>query len=205
MVYVTMRTAVSRDGRFGRRVATPVAFAVAAAAAASLLGALLGAAGGLVLQGDARFTAASLLGAAALLLGALELRGFRFSVPQRNRETPRRWTRWHPSVAAARNGIALGVGWTTRIGFWLWFVVPLGAFLTASEMLGAAVYGSYGAARGIGPWLLISVFKLRQTKAPPRERDIGLWVIRQQNVMRIVASAQLALMGLVAIVFLPPW
>src|SRR5207302_1566920 len=51
---------------------------------------------------------------------------------------------------AAYNAATLGFGFTTRIGFWLFFVIPLGAFLTGSVWMGALVYGMYAATRIVG-------------------------------------------------------
>jgi hypothetical protein len=56
---------------------------------------------------------------------------------------------------ATRNGLALGIGATSRIGFWLWYVMPVTALLSASPLAGAAIYGLYGALRAGGVWVLL--------------------------------------------------
>jgi hypothetical protein len=52
-----------------------------------------------------------------------------------------------PGAAPATNGALLGLAVTSRIGFWLWYVVPLAAFLSAAPVAGAIVWGLYGLAR----------------------------------------------------------
>src|SRR3712207_8459275 len=44
----------------------------------------------------------------------------------------------------------------SRIGFWLWYAIPLGAFLVGDPWLGAVVYGTYGFVRGLGAVLIRS-------------------------------------------------
>jgi hypothetical protein len=47
---------------------------------------------------------------------------------------------------------------TTRIGYWLWYAVPVTCLLTGRSLLGALMYGVYGLVRtGIGPLELVSV------------------------------------------------
>jgi len=48
---------------------------------------------------------------------------------------------------AALNGAALGTGFTTRIAFALWYVVPAASLLAGSPLLGAVIYGAYGTTR----------------------------------------------------------
>ena len=46
---------------------------------------------------------------------------------------------------------------TTRIGYWLWYAVPVICVLTGL-LLGALMYGVYGLVRtGVGPLALVSV------------------------------------------------
>jgi hypothetical protein len=52
---------------------------------------------------------------------------------------PRRW--------AAANGALLALGLVSRIGFWVWYVVPLSCFASGSIVAGAAIWGSYGLSR----------------------------------------------------------
>ncbi|MEV4617407.1 hypothetical protein AB0J74_01665 [Asanoa sp. NPDC049573] len=119
-----------------------------ALAGALLSGALLGLAG-------AAFdpvTRAVLTGLAALavLLGALTR-----PVPwQLDRETDRRWLDYHDWRTAALNGFALGLGFTTRIGYWLFYFVLLAAFAIADPVLAAAGTAAYALSRVGGSLLL---------------------------------------------------
>jgi hypothetical protein len=96
-----------------------------------------------------------------------------------------------PLAWATRNGLALGVGATSRIGFWLWYVVPLAALLSASPAWGAALYGCYGAVRASGVWAL-----LLGPTALWRERngDWPAWALGIATA-RFAANLHLALVG----------
>jgi hypothetical protein len=121
--------------------AAAVVLFISALAAAALIGAVLGVAGSL-LSDDLR-AAIVVTAVAALAVGAL-----RSEVPwQRNVETPRAWLEFHSWQTVVRNGSALGTGFATRLGFWLWYLVPLGAFAVGGAAAGAFIYMSYAAAR----------------------------------------------------------
>jgi hypothetical protein len=83
----------------------------------------------------------------ALLISLTELFGRRVRMIQVDRETPYGWLGPGPLSWAARNGAAIGFGGGTRLGFWLWYVVPLGSLLAGSPILGAAAYGLYSLSR----------------------------------------------------------
>lgn len=85
----------------------------------------------------------------------------------------------------------------SRIGFWLWYVVPLSALLSGQAVFGALLYGSYSLARGAAVWLII---------LGPRRRiggdAVALWLLGQANIARMLAAGQLMLVGIaVALVF----
>lgn len=54
---------------------------------------------------------------------------------------PRRW--------ALINGLLLGMAVWSRIGFWLWWAIPLSAFISGSAAVGAAIWGGYGLSRNV--------------------------------------------------------
>lgn len=85
-------------------------------------------------------------------IGFAEFSFANFPVLQKNCETPQRWLRKGPYYWAVRNGGELRVGATSRIGFWLWFLVPVSSLLLGSVAAGALLYGTYAAARGLGVW-----------------------------------------------------
>lgn len=66
---------------------------------------------------------------------------------QCDRETPKEWVWRGPVVWPLLNGAALGFGATTRLGFWLWYAIPGGAFLMGDPTVGAAIWGAYGFTR----------------------------------------------------------
>lgn len=74
---------------------------------------------------------------------------------QIDRETPRDWVEEHAVYWAMKNGFFLGIGFTSRVGFWLWYIVPLSTLLIGDIRLGGMIYGVYGASRGSAVWLIL--------------------------------------------------
>jgi hypothetical protein len=123
-------------------LAVPLLVLTLAAAAAGAL--TLGAAGGVGAVFPAPVRAAlATTGFAVLLVAAL-----RRSTPwQRDLETPARWLELGDLRVAVWNGLALGSGAATRVGFWLWWVLPAFAFASGSPAFGALLGGVYGGTR----------------------------------------------------------
>lgn len=169
------------------------AFSLSSLLAGAVAGAVLGFVGGLLPLG-LRVVFTSLLAIAAVVLGSLELLfGRRVPLPQIARATPQSWLEAGPLRWAVKNGAVLGIGATNRIGFWLWYAIPLGALLSGNPLLGGIVYGTYGLVRGLGPWPVILAQKA--TKADAQE-----WLIERHGLARGLAAAQLVLLGTAAAV-----
>ncbi len=81
--------------------------------------------------------------AVALVLSSL----FRVRLIQRDVETPQSLLSLGPLRWAASNGALLGLGVASRIGFWAWYVLPLGVFALAQPTRGAVLWGAYGLTR----------------------------------------------------------
>lgn len=128
-----------------------VCFPVCAALGGAIVGIALGEAGRYVPSGS-RAGIATLLAVAGLVIGMTEVLGHRVRPLECSRETPRRWVSQGSVAWASKNGLTLGSGMASRVGFWMWYAVPAGALLFASPRLGAVLYGTYGLTRGLGPW-----------------------------------------------------
>jgi hypothetical protein len=164
-----------------------VVYTLSSALAGLVAGAVLGTLGGL-LPLRFRLAAGSILAVAAIAVSGLELLGRRIQPPQFDCETPQRWVHKGPLRWATQNGLALGFGATSRIGFWLWYVIPLGALLLGDPWLGAVVYGTYGLIRGLGAvFILLLMLGLKV--------DISDWLIRRYGAARVLAAGQLVLLG----------
>jgi hypothetical protein len=123
-----------------------------------------------------------------------ELAGWSRAPLQCNRETPQQWVSEGPVRWAVWNGVALGNGAFNRIGFWLWYAIPFSAFLSASPWLGAAVYGLYGAARGLSVWPMILLL------GPRLGENWSLWLLGQQEAARMLTSGLLLVFGIAAVI-----
>jgi hypothetical protein len=168
-------------------ISKAVVYSLSSALAGLITGAVLGAVGSL-LPLDFRLAIGSILAVVAIALGGLEFFGRRVQLPQFDCETPQRWVHRGPLRWATRNGLTLGFGATSRIGFWLWYAVPLGAFLLGDPELGAVIYGTYGLIRGLGAvFILLGMFKSKV--------DISDWLIEHHGAARVLAAGHLVLLG----------
>jgi hypothetical protein len=138
-------------GRRGNWVASALLFPVFTGLGGVLTGFFLGATGSHVPL-DTRLALGSLIAPLGVFLGAMDV--IRRPLPplQCDRETPKKWVDEGFLLWPIKNGLALGCGATSRLGFWLWYVIPTGAFLLGSATLGSLIFGSYGLARGMGVW-----------------------------------------------------
>lgn len=129
-------------------------YVASAALAGASFGAVLGWLGGR-LTDDGRLVLATVVLLAGALPAALELAGRKLRPPQLDVETPQTWVGHGPLLWAARNGAALGTGALSRIGFWLWYAVPLAALTSGSVRFGAVIYGLYAVFRAAPAWAVV--------------------------------------------------
>ena len=135
-----------------------------------------------------RLAAGSILAVLAVAVSGLEFLGRRIQPPQFDCETPQRWVHKGPLRWAIQNGLALGFGATSRIGFWLWYAIPLGAFLVGDPRLGAVVYGTYGLVRGLGAVFILLVMLTLKL-------DVSDWLIGRYGTARALAAGHLIFLG----------
>lgn len=175
-----------------------VLFTIASSAAGLATGALLGLVGSAV-PFNVRLAVATLLATAAALLGASELLGRAPPLPQCSRETPQKWVHAGPLRWAAVNGLALGNGCGSRLGFWSWYAIPAASLLAGSLVLGALIYGAYGLSRGAAVWGILAwslVDKGRTTFD-----QTAIWLLEQYPLARRLSGLQLLVLGLLTFVF----
>jgi hypothetical protein len=152
-------------------------------------GALLGAAGSLA-DSDARAAAAAGSALVAIGLAMLGLTRGPMTPAQCDRETPKSWIDRGPAWWALQNGLTLGCGATTRIGFMLWYVIPLAAVVSGSAAAGAIVFAAYGFTRGLGA--------LGLTVAARRHRfeQVSVELLRLRHEAQFVTTAVLLSTGI---------
>jgi hypothetical protein len=143
MIYVIMDRGGLRDRRTNNWKTRTAALVVGAVIAGAAAGLLLGSVG-LTVSSDARTSIVAALAALGVAIGVLEATATR-RVPlvQRNRETRREWVFRRPVAGSFGTGFVIGAGFLTRVGFWIWYVVPLTCFAVASPVLGAVIFGCY--------------------------------------------------------------
>lgn len=170
-------------------------FVITATAVGAAFGSALGVIGSL-LQPQVRASMVVALGLLGAGLGALEVSRGRLAPPQCSRETPQLWLDNGALVWSARNGATLGAGFATRLGFWLWFAVPIGALLSADAILGAVLYGTYGFVRGSLAPLLLCAEQLRGNRGIDA---LAMSMLRRAPVARRLAAAELLAIGIAAV------
>lgn len=175
----------SRRRWWDKALAYSLSSTIAGVAAGIALGTL-----GHTLPTDGRVAIVSVVAILAVALGVLELGTRRVLLVQCDHETSQRWRRTHPFRWAIRNGSTLGIGATTRVGFWLWYAVPVGALLVGSPVLSAFVYGTYGFVRGWSVWLL-----LVGTIDGPSGGTRALWLLTHNRAAQLLTAGALLLVG----------
>jgi len=113
-----------------------------AVAAGVLAGAGGGAVGGLVPLA-VRVSVGTILATVLVVMPLLLPR----RMPQLNRETEQDLLSLGPIKWAVVNGFLLGLGFASRIGFWVWYLVPLGCVILGSPVPAAIVWATYGCVR----------------------------------------------------------
>jgi hypothetical protein len=196
-VYGIANAGVSR-GLTRSSALSPATVSVVYVAACTLggtaTGALLGALGG-VLPANVRAATATALALLAIGAGLAALSGRHIGPPlQCDRETPRDWVDRGRVAWAVRNGLALGFGGSTRIGFAAWYAIGLGALLTGSWLGGAIIYGVYGLTRGAGAWVAMAAIK--RTSAD----RVGLFMMKRYQTSIELTTAQMLMLGVAVLV-----
>jgi|SRR5579859_333965 len=185
MVYVIGNPAVPRGRRRRPWWVRASMFTAAATLTGGTLGAMLGATGTLLGE-PTRGQVAAAFAAVGLTAGALELVGRKVPLLQFNRETAP--NRTSGALAwAARNGVALGSGVATRIGFAAWYIVPVSALLLGNTVFGATIYGIYAFARGSAPWILI--LSSHRTQQSVRYSLVRKWTVARRASGAVTLTA----------------
>lgn len=163
-------------------------YTLSAAAAGTAAGAVAGALGGDSAD-SLRAVLGTILGALAIGMGCIALFGVSYPPLQCDRETPQEWVAKGPVVWPVLNGAALGFGATSRLGFWLWYAVPVGSFLVASPVGGALIWSMYGLTRA-GAAII-----LWYTQAVRPDRDLARFLAFRGTANR-ATSALMVLLGI---------
>lgn len=151
-----------------------------------------------------RLPAQVLLGALAVAYGLSDLGVIRLPRPIIATAVPVTWWRqWGPYRAALAYGAALGLGITTRIPFGAFYIVCLWCAFGADPVYGAALMGTYGAARGL------VIFPVSWGAARDPEGAHG-WIchhpglLNAQHAQRLLSAVLIAVgLGMVSTLLFP--
>jgi hypothetical protein len=189
-------TPLGERGRRSRWTITVSAFLIGATAAGALAGALLGGAGAVLLP--AAFGVHARLVVVAVALAAaigLDLRSR--AVPGPRRQVNERWLQSYRGwVYGAGYGAQLGLGLTTVVASAATYVAVVAAVLTAHVGSGAAIFGCYGAIRGLTPLAAAGVrspaqlfaMHARLERARPRAARGGLALLAVSFALALAGS-----------------
>lgn len=135
-----------QHGTLGWRAKACV-FAGAGLFGGAAAGFLLGV-GGSVIPSSGRIGLVSLFAAGAVIYGcAYVMYPDHVALPQRDCETDQGWMDRGELYWAARNGLALGMGFTSRIGIPSWYIVPTASFACGDPLIGGLLFALYGGVR----------------------------------------------------------
>ena len=187
----------NQGGRGWRLKAT--IYVLASTVGAAFAGAALGTIGQVIAL-DHRVAAGLALAVVAVAMGLFGLAKVPIGVLQCGRETPQSWINLGGIAWSMRNGLALGCGVTSRVGFWSWYLIPVASLMVADPLSGLVIYASYGAVRGLGAWgYIVAGAILRRRIAFD---DLIVWVLSKQDRARDASAVQLLVLGLAALVVL---
>jgi hypothetical protein len=141
-----------------------------------------------------RYAIGTLLGGLAVIAGVTDLLGESRPV-QCDRETPLDWISRRRAIWPLANGAALGFGATSRVGFWLWYSVPIGSVLSAWPPAGAVIWGIYGFTRSVSA----GVIWYRYSRSEGRE--LGQ-VLTQFDRARLTTSSLTIVLGVTLFILL---
>jgi hypothetical protein len=119
-------------------------------------------------------------------------------LPQVNRETEQSLLGRGPLAWALANGSLLGLGFTSRIGYWIFYLVPVGCFVVGSPALGALIWGAYGFTR-LGA---ASLLAFRMHTMPGRMGELSKRLLALQPTVRHATNPVTALCALSIVLWL---
>jgi hypothetical protein len=158
--------------------------------ASSATGSLLGVSGAMVSQ-PTRDALLSMAAFALLALGILDLANHPVRLIQFDRGRPHPSANSSPLKWTIKNGSALGTGFSSRIGFWMWFLIPVSSYWTGDFAKGAFVFGVYGLCRSASVWLVAKAFHRRLGKQVGTE----VWLVSQVGNASMISSFVAVLVG----------
>jgi hypothetical protein len=120
---------------------------------------------------------ASIVGALALV----ELAIGKAPLLQVDRETPAAWLRAGRVRWGIYTGAMLGFGGLTRLGFIGWYLVPITVLAARSAIVGAAIWGVYGALRAMSSIALEVVRRVRAGMYPKYIRQTRLLTVGRRH------------------------
>lgn len=119
-----------------------------------------------------------------------------FPLLQRNRETPMRWLRGSRLWWGVANGAMLGNGMFTRLGFALWYLLPVAVLSLGNAAWGAVIWGLYGLVRTF-PGLLLTRAMVTKGADPTRlleknvvAKRLGVVVQAAAGLLWVAATAR---------------
>lgn len=177
MIFVIMNYGVNRNQAGRGWQSKAVAFGLAATLAGLIVGAALGSLG-LAVPTGWKTSLASMLAFAGIAVGIWQSARGPIPVLQRSCETAQLWMNTGALTGSALNGAALGAGFVTRVGYWIWYAVPATAFL-AGPLKGMLIFGVYGLVRGAAPGLAIAQMLARKSCDQKDIIRVQEWLMHQ--------------------------
>lgn len=119
-------------------------------------------------------------------------------VLQLNRETKQNLLSLGPMAWASVNGGLLGLGVVSRIGYWVFFLMPVSTLVIASPGIGALIWGTYGFIR----LSIASLIAYHMNRSPTRMASISATLLSRRPATYKVTAAAASSFALVLVVLL---
>jgi hypothetical protein len=156
-------------------------------AGGALAGAVLGLLGAVIPGGD-RAAIGVVLALALVVFPAVRPKW----LPQLDRETEQGLLSRGPYQWALLNGLLLGLGFTTRIGYWTWYVIPVAGLISGSPLVAAVICASYSLCR-MG---FITALALRMHQEPTGMGELSLRVLALRPTARRISRPVTAVLAI---------
>ena len=199
----TIRPVVYSHKQFLNWSVALIIHVVGSIAGAAIIGLLAGLVGQLIpspYQGNPLilFTTMGVLGAA---YGFNEIGLIKMPRPQRNKQVPSNWRRFHPYITALLFGFGLGTAISTKITTSMLYVVIVGLVLFANPPVGAFVFCLFGLGRALSvvvAGLRINDYKNVADESVPRHQAI-LKLISLERRVHLATGTMLVALGVVCL------
>lgn len=173
-----------------------IAYTLAGSLSSALVGTFLGLAGGWLQETQWRWLSLLVAGALAFALAAREWGWISFSLPERRRQTEKRWTHEFGFVgASALWGFHIGLAFATRLTYGIFWALAAVIVALGNPLYGAFLMSIYWLARTLPVWLAPTLdFSGPDSSRLPGETMATSWLYQRLSGIALIWSGGIAVL-----------